>query len=136
MLDAYRGTIDERHKTVAEAAEHIAKYFNGDFGKPLPDCSYMAIDAGRPVSVTLVSLDCDEPLLAQAYTAPAWQCRGLASALIQMSMNSLAAGGFRALNLVVTAGNTPAERVYRKLGFEPFDQAEQLSQQQAEVISP
>ncbi len=122
MLAAYRGTIDERYQTSADASSHVAKYFGGQFGEPLLDCSYVAVHDTRPISAALVSMDGDEPLLAQAYTAPDWQNRGLASALIQMSMSALAANDLRALNLVATVGNLPAEHVYRKLGFEPFDQ--------------
>ena len=122
MLEAYRGTTDERHETVAEAISHVAKYFDGEFGSPLLDCSYVAIQDSRPISVTLISMDSGEPLLAQVYTAPECQNRGLASALIQMSMNTLAENGSRVLNLMVTAGNAPAEHVYRKLGFEPCDE--------------
>ena len=122
MLSAYRGTIDERHKIEDEAIEHIAKYFSGEFGKPLLGCSYVAHQEELPVSVALVSMDGDEPLLAQLYTVPEWKNRGLASALIQLSMNALIENGFGVLNLMVTDGNEAAAHVYRKLGFEPFSE--------------
>ena len=122
MLDAYRGTVDERYETATDATAHIGRYFEGEFGKPLLTCSYMALHNVRPIGVTLVSMDGDEPLLAQAYTAPDWQNRGVATALIQMSMNALAVDGLRVLNLVVSVGNQSAEHVYRKLGFEPVDE--------------
>ena len=122
MFDAYRGTIDERHGTVAEAVGHVGRYFDGEFGSPLLDCSYVALQDSRPISVTLVSMDDEEPLLAQAYTAPEWQNKGLARALIQISMNALAETGTRSLKLMATAGNRPAEQLYRRLGFKPVQQ--------------
>ena len=70
--------------------------------------------------MTLVSWFQDEPLLAQVYTAPEWKNRGLATTLMMMSMNALEEKGYQALNLVVTAGNKPAEHVYTKLGFDLF----------------
>ena len=122
MLAAYRGTIDERHRSVAEAVAHIAKYFAGEFGDPLLDCSFVALEEDRPISVTLVSMLEGAPHLAQVYTAPERQKHGLAGALLKLSMNELAAKGLPAVGLVVTVGNAPAEHLYRKLGFEPVEE--------------
>ena len=121
MLDAYRGTIDEQDKTLAEAIGHVQRFFAGEFGDPLLGSSYVAPEEDEPRSVTLVSLFEGEPLLAQVYTSPAWANRGFAATLIQMSMNGLADAGFQFLNLFVTEGNQAAEHLYAKLGFEPFD---------------
>ena len=118
MFDAYRGTIDERHKSVAEAVSHIGRYFAGDFGTPLLDCSHLAFEASRAISTTLVSIDQGDPLLAQVFTAPSHQNRGIAGALIQLSMNALAAKSVNVLNLIVTVGNEPAEHLYEKLDFQ------------------
>ena len=53
------------------------------------DCSFVALDGDRIVAAALVCMDEGRPLLARAYTVPAWQNRGLARALIQLSMNAL-----------------------------------------------
>jgi len=58
-------------------------------------------------------------LLAYAFTALSAQNRGLATALIRLSMQALAARGHLRLDLFVTIGNTPAEHIYEKLGFLP-----------------
>ncbi len=121
MFDAYRGTIDERHKSAAEAVQHIKRYFAGDFGTPLLDCSFAAFEADRPVSTTLVSLDQGDPLLPQVFTAPSHQNHGIARALIQLSMNALAAKSETVVALVVTVGNEPAEHLYEAMGFEPTE---------------
>ena len=122
MLAAYRGTIDERHRSLAEAVAHVAKYFAGEFGSPLLDCSFVALEDARPISVTLVSMLEGAPHLAQVYTAPERQNHGVAGALIQLSMKELAAKGVPAVGLVVTVGNAPAEHLYQKLGFEPLEE--------------
>ena len=120
MFDAYRGTIDERHKSAAEAVAHIKRYFRGDFGAPSLDCSYVAFETGRAISATLVSLDNGDPLLAQAFTAPSHQNHGIARALIQLTINALAAKSEAVVTLVVTVGNEPAEHLYKAMGFEPI----------------
>ncbi len=119
MLDAYRGTIDDAGETLADAIEEVTAYLAGGPGEPLLECSFLALDGSRPVGACLVSLHQNSPLLAYAFTAPAAQNRGLATALIRLSMRALAARGYRRLALWVTEGNTPAERVYEKLGFTP-----------------
>ena len=115
MFDAYNGTID--HQSEEEAVARTERYFLGGVGTPWLDCSYVAFEGNQPVSATLVSLDQGDPLLAQAFTAPSHQNRGIAAALIQLSMNALAAKSVAVLNLIVTVGNEPAEHLYEKLGF-------------------
>jgi GNAT superfamily N-acetyltransferase len=51
-------------------------------------------------------------------TAPLYQGRGLAGFLIRKSLFALKSAGYSDLYLVVTEGNTPAENLYRKIGFE------------------
>ncbi|MEX0785147.1 MAG: GNAT family N-acetyltransferase [Dehalococcoidia bacterium] len=121
MLEAYRGTIDERYSKVQDTIAHVMRYFAGAFGNPILDCSFVVLDRERLVSTSLVTFDAGEPLLAQVYTAPAHQNRGLAGALIQLSMNALAADGYSTLSLIATVGNAPAEHLYSKLGFAPVE---------------
>lgn len=121
MFAAYRGTIDDDGRTRADTVDRVAKFFAGVFGDPLLDCSFVALDDLQPISATLVSMDEHEPLLAQAYTTPERQGEGLASALIQLSMNALASKGLTVLHLMATLGNDPAEHLYRKLGFSPAE---------------
>jgi RimJ/RimL family protein N-acetyltransferase len=118
MLDAYRGTIDfSGDETLADAIAETQSYFDGASGEPLLDCSFIAEDNGLPVCASLITVYDGFPLLAYSFTEPGYTGRGLATALVQLSMNALAAHGHDTLRLVVTLGNTPAERVYEKLGF-------------------
>lgn len=120
MLDAYRGTIDSSgNETLDDALAETQSYFDGASGQPLRDCSYVAEDNGLPVGATLVSLYDGLPLLAYCFTEPSYTGQGLATTLVRLSMNALVARGYSTLRLVVTVGNTPAERVFEKVGFRP-----------------
>jgi GNAT superfamily N-acetyltransferase len=118
MLDAYRGTIDGDGETRDDALDEVRSFFEGKAGAPLLDCSFVALDGDRPVSASLIALQDGQPLAAYVYTGAAWKNRGLAHALLECSMDALAGAGYTTLALWVTAGNVPAERVYRALGFQ------------------
>ncbi len=115
MLDAYRGTIDYEGETLAEALAEVDSWFASP--SRLVDQSLVAIEAGLVVSAALLSRVDDMPLVAYLYTDPAWKGRGLAEGLMRALMTSLAASGHERIHLWVTAGNTPAERIYERLGF-------------------
>ena len=117
MLDAYRDTVDYEGEGPAEALNEVSSYFDGA-ASPLLDCSFVALADGSPVAACLLCLSAGEPLVAYVYTAAAWKGRGLATALLQQSINAVAAHGYPTVALWVTVGNEPAERVYAKLGFQ------------------
>ncbi len=117
MFAAYRGGVDDSGETIADAEGSVRTFFGGGFGTPLPECSFVALDGGSIVAVTLVSVFEGRPLLAQAYTLPSWQNRGLARTLIQHSMNALIDRGESVLTLAVTVGNAPAQHLYESIGF-------------------
>ena len=48
---------------------------------------------------------------------PSWKNRGLARALIQLSMNALLDRSESVLTLIVKVGNLPAEHLYESMGF-------------------
>jgi predicted GNAT family acetyltransferase len=69
------------------------------------------------VSAALLSHSDGMPVVSYLYTGAAWKGRGLAEGLLRSVMVSLAATGRERIHLWVTAGNTPAERIYERLGF-------------------
>ena len=117
MLAAYTGGIDDSGETIVDAEDSVRTLFDGGFGTPLLDSSFVALDGGSIVAVTLVTVFEGRPLLAQAYTVPSWQNQGLARALIQLSENTLFERGEQVLALVVTVGNLPAQHLYESMGF-------------------
>jgi RimJ/RimL family protein N-acetyltransferase len=118
MLDAYRGTIDaDGDETVDVARDEVRGFMEGRSGVPHLEHSRVALDGGRIVSAVLVSEFEGTPLIAYVFTGAAHKGRGLAAALTRLAMRSLAEAGHERVHLWVTAGNTPAERIYERLGF-------------------
>jgi GNAT superfamily N-acetyltransferase len=120
MLDAYRDTIDaDGSETLEDARTEVAGFFSGS-GPPLLDHSLVAVAGdGSLAAAVLVARHDEMPMLGYVMTAADWKRRGIATALVERVMRSLHAAGERRAHLWVTAGNRPAERIYRRLGFRP-----------------
>lgn len=115
MLDAYAGTIDaDGSETLDDARTEVAGFFAGT---PLLEQSLVAEADGRLAAAVLASRHDEMPLIAYVMTAADHKGQGLASALVARALWSLHAAGERRAHLWVTAGNVPAERIYRRLGF-------------------
>jgi RimJ/RimL family protein N-acetyltransferase len=119
LFDAYLGTIDfAGDETPADAVAELESYLAGGSGEPLLDCSFVALDdSDFPVSACLISFYEGLPLIAYSFTTSDWKGRGLATGLLKLAMNALAARGHQQVALYVTRGNQPAEYIYEKLGF-------------------
>jgi GNAT superfamily N-acetyltransferase len=118
MLDAYQGTVDaDGSETVEVAEDEVTGWFAGRSGTPLLDHSYVAVEGDRLTSAVLVSRHDGAALIAYVMTAADRKGRGLATGLVQRSMLSLARVREPSVELWVTAGNAPAERIYERLGF-------------------
>ena len=116
MLDAYTGTIDfDEGDTLEVARDEVRGYFSG---KPMLEHSFLAMDAGIPVAAVLISRYEGRPMIGYVMTAAAHKGRGLATAVTRLALASLHAAGEREVHLWVTRGNTHAERIYERLGFQ------------------
>ena len=126
MFDAYKGTVDDEGEPLEGAVAEVRKTFEGGYGPMVWGASFAipsAEDPGVLDSASVVTLWRDEPLLAFSMTRPEAKRRGLAAALIRASAQSLARLGHGRLVLVVTVGNSAAERLYEKLGFQEIARA-------------
>jgi GNAT superfamily N-acetyltransferase len=122
MLDAYRGTIDYEDESLDDALREIGDTFSGSYGRFMSDCSLVFDGEAGLSSACLVTLlnegkPDETPLLAFTMTRKRDQRRGLSSALILRSVATLSGLGYSRLSLGVTVDNTPARRLYEKLGF-------------------
>jgi len=117
MDRAYTGTIDHEGETLEQCQDEMQGTLTGRYGPFLDFASFAVFEAGHALSASLVTLYKEKPLLAFSMTAPEAQGKGYAGFLIERSITALAEHGHREFHLVVTDGNTPAERLYRKLGF-------------------
>jgi ribosomal protein S18 acetylase RimI-like enzyme len=81
--------------------------------------SFVAVDADdRPAGVVLVAIRGSCGWIGGMGLAPAWRGRGQAGPLMQVAITEARTLGLAAVELEVLAQNTPARRLYTRLGFE------------------
>ena len=130
MYDAYHDTIDDEGETPAEAVAEIEGALNGKYGPLLEACSLLVEEQGRALGATIITDWTDErtdhrqPLLAFLMTHPDASGQGLGTFLLSTSINALLARGESELVLFVTVGNSAAQHIYQKLGFEVEEEFE------------
>jgi ribosomal protein S18 acetylase RimI-like enzyme len=130
MYDAYHDTIDDEGERLEEAVAEIEGVFNGKYGPLLDSCSLLVEEDGRALGATIITDWSDErtgqkqPLLAFLMTHPDASGQGLGTFLLSTSINALLAQGESELVLFVTVGNSAAQHIYQKLGFEVEEEFE------------
>jgi len=130
MYDAYHDTIDDEGETPAEAGAEIEGTLNGKYGPLLDTCSLLVEEPGLALGATIITDWADErtghrqPLLAFLMTHPDASGKGLGTFLLSASINALLARGESELVLFVTVGNSAAQHIYQKLGFEVEEEFE------------
>jgi GNAT superfamily N-acetyltransferase len=118
LVVAYAGTVDDLRQTPAEALEELRHHTTGELiGPMLWDCSFVALDRETPAATVITCEEKGVPLLSYIYTHPDWQGHGLATALIQYSMNALLERGYERVRLKVALANVGARRLYKHIGF-------------------
>lgn len=74
--------------------------------------------AGMPAGLAWAQHEADRVVLYQVWVAPEHRGRGIAHALLVRAIAWARERGAAAVELGVTAGDTPAVRLYGRLGFE------------------
>ena len=90
----------------------------------MSEASFLACEGDEVVSAVLVTRFEDAPFIAFTMTRADRKGRGLSTALLTTTLETLARAGELSVDLVVTAGNEPAERIYASLGFEVVETSE------------
>ena len=123
LYAAFRGTIDDEGERFADALAEIDKTYAGGYGGLLLDCSFVCEKDEFLVSACLIGRSVPDgvPWIVFSMTRPEAQRQGLARFLLGRSINALLDRGYARLQLIVTAGNTPAQQLYASLGFRPLD---------------
>jgi ribosomal protein S18 acetylase RimI-like enzyme len=130
MYDAYHDTIDDEGETPASAVAEIEGTLNGKYGPLLGACSFVIEEDGRALGATVITDWSDErtgerqPLLTFLMVRPEASGQGMGTYLLSRSVNALLAHSERELVLFVTVGNSAAQRVYQKLGFDVEEEFE------------
>lgn len=109
-LDAYR--------TMVPVPEAEMPALHGILGAiPVPTLYAALMQGDRPVALALAVIDRGWTGLYKVATHPDWRGRGLARTLLAALLQRAAAAGGTRAYLQVGAGNEPALRLYRSLGF-------------------
>ncbi len=116
LFASYKGTVDDEGETLEETKQEAKASLDGKYGTPIWDASFAISKNNKLVSACLI-VDRQGPFMAFVVSDPQFQGKGLAKELIFHSLNSLYLRGDKSLKLVVTAANTPALTLYKKLGF-------------------
>ena len=123
LYAAYRGTIDDDGETFADATAEIDKTFANAYGPFLPNASFLIRGNEFIRSACLISWyePTESPFVVFMMTRPEFKGQGMGRFLLQTAINHLLDAGHTTLSLIVTAGNTPAQRLYHALGFVPLE---------------
>ena len=117
MIDAYRGTVDDEGENVQDAIDELARAADGAYGEPIPDAWLVARgDNGRADSAIVITRHHDAPFVSYVFTRKERTGAHLASGLVILVMEHLAAKGETTIALGVAADN-PALHIYQRLGF-------------------
>ena len=125
MLDAYRGTVDDAGETLADALHEVHGFWAGTAGvTPWAEvCTGVMADDALVAACVVGEWQSRQVLLiAYVLTHPAWQRRGLASALVGRALQHLWQHQRWPVYAVITAGNLPSERMMMRVGFERLEQ--------------
>ncbi|MCI4362730.1 MAG: GNAT family N-acetyltransferase [Thermoplasmata archaeon] len=118
---AFRGGADE--SLVADSPEGnrrvLERILSGELGRFLPEAS-AAVARGEELVAFLLTTEesARAGVFADLAVDPAHRRRGIAGALLQQGLRALLALGYGSARLWVTASNTPARELYRRVGFE------------------
>lgn len=120
LYAAFRGTVDDEREPFEGASREIERTFAGDYGRLLPDCSFVIEQGEFFLSACLISWyePSDSPFVVFTMTRPEYKGQGMARFLLKRSINALVGQEHSRLELIVTDGNEPAQKLYRSLGFQ------------------
>ena len=118
MDQAYQGTIDHEGETLEQCEQEMRATIQGKYGEFITEASNVVTIDGAAVSACLMTMWQGKPLIAFSMTDPKFQRRGLSRFLIELGIQALHRRGEKVLYLVVTDGNTSAQELYRKIGFQ------------------
>jgi GNAT superfamily N-acetyltransferase len=118
MLNAYMGTVDQQEDTFEEALCEVENIFNDKYGSLITEASLMINGRSEVAAIIFITLYKETPLIIELFTCKNYYKQGMATSLINASMNELLDIGYNQLCLYVKEDNKDAIQLYRKLGFE------------------
>lgn len=117
MLEAFKDTVDFEGETLEDLGKEILEVIESEFVIFIPEASFQIKHNNQVLSVILVSLYKDKPLISELFTVKNSVNLGMASTLIKKSINALILLGYSDLVLYVHPKNFQAINLYKKIGF-------------------
>jgi GNAT superfamily N-acetyltransferase len=118
MHAAFSLSVDHPDRPLEGYREEVREMLAHKHGPFLQDASFACIENGEALAACIIVLWNGLPLVGEVMTHPGSQQQGRARFLIGKAMHALKEAGHTELYLAVTEGNTPAETLYRQMGFE------------------
>ena len=117
FLDAYRDTIDYEGESIEDAAGELQNVMSGGYGPVIHEAS-VCLRVGDEIAAAVFITERDGvAFMPYIVTAKKYKGMGFARQLVTNCLCVLKQLGYSELVLYVTAGNVPAEHLYRSLGF-------------------
>lgn len=113
MLAAYRGTIDDEGEGDEEALDAIDHYFDTLEWQHSSVCER----DDRLVAMSFVVIVDGRHYIDPVAVAASHKGQGLGTAIVTVSIRSLADAGVSEVGATITDGNAPSERLFTRLGF-------------------
>ncbi|MRN55617.1 GNAT family N-acetyltransferase [Paenibacillus monticola] len=117
MLDAFTDTEDFEGETLEDLHEEILSVVVDGFGVFIPEASFQIKQNSDIASVILISMYKGNPFVSELFTTKKYLNLGMASSLLNKSINVLWELGYENLILYVHPRNIGAINLYKKIGF-------------------
>ncbi len=113
LLDAYRGTIDDEGETLDDSFVAVDVWFAAI---QWPHSFVLERD-GELIAASFVVAHEGAHYIDPVLTRASEKGHGLGTAMVMVSLRSLAADGVTEVGATITDGNVPSERLFARLGF-------------------
>ena len=117
FLDAYRDTKDYEGESLEDAAGELKNVMSGAYGPVIHEASVCLRVGDETAAAVFITERDGVAFMPYIVTAKKYKGMGFANQLVTNSLCVLKQLGYSELVLYVTAGNEPAEHLYRSLGF-------------------
>ncbi|ULO08954.1 GNAT family N-acetyltransferase [Paenibacillus sp. 19GGS1-52] len=121
MLDAFTDTEDFEGETLEDLHEEIRSVVIDGFGVFIPEASFQIKQNSDIASVILISMYKGSPFVSELFTTKKYMGLGMASSLLNKSINVLWELGYENLVLYVHPRNIGAINLYKKIGFRELE---------------
>ncbi|GMW03708.1 MAG: hypothetical protein AMXMBFR84_48420 [Candidatus Hydrogenedentota bacterium] len=121
LLESFNESKETQdYDSLQTSISEMTQILMGKYGKLLRRASFIIMQDSRAVCASLVTWSAQDgcPQVAFSMTHPKYMNKGMGTFLLKKSINSLLKDGYEDLILMVNEANTPARRIYERIGFD------------------